>query len=183
MLPPNRPSNPSEELAARLAWTGPTLADGVLTDELIAFCQSGLSIAIAGCGENGRPVVGRALACTIDGAGKVCLVVRRDSNQDALRAIAGGGGLAATFTKPSTHRSIQLKAASAWTREANASDQRLVADQMEALKADLVDDGFDKGLAAQYCAFEADALISVEFVPLHAFVQTPGPGAGTELTP
>jgi hypothetical protein len=182
MLPPNRPSNPLDELAGRRAWSGPTLANGVLTDELVAFCQSGLSVVLAGRDESGRPVVGRALSCRIDGVGKVRLVVRRDSNEDVLRAIAGGGGLAATFTKPSTHRSIQLKGASAWIREADASDQRLAADQTRALQAELVDDGFETGLAAQYCAFEADALVAVEFVPLQAFVQTPGPGAGTALT-
>jgi hypothetical protein len=183
MLPTDRPSNPSDELAARRAWAGPTLANGVLTGDLVQFCQSGVSVVIAGCDETHRPVVGRGLACRIDESGTVRLVVRSETNRGVLRAIAQGAGLAVTFTKPSTHRSIQLKATSARTCATEASDQRLAAVQTAALRADLVRDGFDEKLAVRYCAFENEGLISIEFLPEHAFVQTPGPGAGTPLKP
>jgi hypothetical protein len=181
MLSPNQPSKPSDELAARLAATDTKRADGVLTGDVVEFCQSGVSVAIAACDVSNRPVVGRGLACRIDGSGTVRLVVRNASNQIVLHAIARGSGLAVTFTKPSTHRSIQLKAASGRTCAADSSDHRLAAVQSAALKADLVADGFEDALGARYCAYETDDLISIEFVPLHAFVQTPGPGAGNPL--
>ena len=131
------------------------------------------------CGRTERTVTG---GCRIDASGTFRLVLREETNQSILRAIAAGGGLAVTFTKPSTHRSIQFKAGCAHALVLNTSDQQVVADQTTALKVDLVTDGFDQELAEQYCAFDAANLISIEFAPLQAYQQTPGPGAGAALT-
>lgn len=179
----HRPSRPPEELSARRVHSGATLAGGVLTDELSQFCQSGVSVVLASCDENHRPVVGRGLACRIDQAGKVRLVIRKDSNLCLLRSIAQGGGLAATFTKPTTHRSIQLKASFARIGATAPQDGEAATRQTAALTANLVEDGYWDAFAAHYCAFERDELTVLEFIPERAFVQTPGPGAGSPLQP
>lgn len=177
------PSTPSDELAARRAWTDLTLSRGVLSSDIVQFCQSGVGIAIASSDGEGRPVVGRGLACRIDEAGQVRVVFRSDANRDLLLALAGGGGIAVTFSQPSTHRSIQLKALGARAAETLAADADLAALQTTAFKAELVEDGYWQGFAERYCAFDSEQLSAIEFVPEHAFVQTPGPGAGSPLQP
>lgn len=179
----DRPSSPSVELAARRSWNGPALANGVLTAELAEFCQSGVSLVISSCDRGGRPVVGRGLACLIDGSGELRVVLRRPSNGALLQALGEGGRLAITFTKPSTHRSIQLKSSGATIAPSEASDRRAAAAQAGGLRAELIDDGFTDSLATAYCAFEPDELVAVRFIPEQAFVQTPGPGAGSPLQP
>jgi hypothetical protein len=183
MPPADQPSNPSDELASRRAWTGPTLANGVLTAELAEFCQSGVSVVMATCGADGRPVVGRGLACRIDRSGNARVLLRAASNAAFLGALGDGAGLAVTFTQPSTHRSIQLKAGGAILSTVDASDGAAVAVQTTGLRAELVDDGYSEAFAAAYCGYEPDELAAVDFVPESAFVQTPGPNAGSALQP
>ena len=178
-----KPSSPSEELAARRSWTGPTLADGVLTAELAGFCQSGLSIVLASCDRRGRPVVGRGLACRIGDRARTRIVLRQPSNAAVLQALANGSGIAVTFTQPSTHRSIQLKAAGVRVAPPDVSDGPAVAVQTASFRADLVARGYPETFAVAFTAFEPHELAAVDFFPEHAFVQTPGPSAGSALRP
>jgi hypothetical protein len=183
VAPASQPSSPSDELAARRKWRGPTLADGALTAELAEFCQSGVSIVIGSCDRAGRPVVGRGLACQIDAAGKVRIVLRQPSNTALLKALEAGAAVAATFTKPSTHRSIQLKGSGAASASVTAPDGPAVTLQTSAFRSDLVDEGFAETFAAAYCAYEPHELVAIELMPEQAFVQTPGPSAGSALQP
>ena len=154
-----------------------------MTAELAEFCQSGVSVVIASCGPDHRPVVGRGLACRIDGSGKVRIVLRQTTNLALLQAIETGAGLAATFTRPTTHRSIQLKAAGARLAPPAMSDGPAAAAQTAGFRADLVEAGYGEVFATGYCAYEPHELAALDFVPEHAFVQTPGPSAGSALAP
>jgi len=155
----------------------------VLTVDLAQFCQSGVSIVLASCGRDGEPVVGRGLASQIDEPGTVRIVLRQSSNSGLFRAIRDGGGLAVTFTKPTTHRSIQLKAGAARPCPPAAQDGPAAMAQTAAFSADLVACGYPEDFSRAYCAFAPDDLAAVAFVPDQAFVQTPGPGAGSALSP
>ncbi|MBX3582458.1 MAG: hypothetical protein KF810_11210 [Rhizobiaceae bacterium] len=157
--------------------------DKILTPDVVSFCESGVSIAMSSCDEYGNPVVGRALGCRVDGSGKVRLVLRTEANQEVLGAVDCNAGLAVTFTQPSTHRSLQLKATCARFLEPDPSDLSLAEQRAAALKVELIADGFLAAFAARYCAFDPGQLAAIEFVPTHAFVQTPGPGAGNPLRP
>lgn len=178
-----QPSSPYEELAARRRWTGPTLANGVLTPELAQFCQSGISIVLGSCDRDRHPVVGRGLGCAVDGNGLVRIVLRKSSNAAVLQSVAGGAGVAVTFTRPRDHRSIQLKAASARLAAAGPQDASLAAAQTMGFVTELTNVGYPEAFATRYCAFEAGDLAALEFVPQDAFVQTPGPRAGSALQP
>lgn len=153
----------------------------MLTPELATFCQSGVSIVAASRDSGGRPVVGRAVACTVIGDELVRLLLRRSSNGALLQAVAASGPLAVTFTKPSTHKSLQLKAVRAEMSELGPGDARVAASQAVGLRTDLVGHGYTATFAAGYCAFAADDLIALEFLPNEAFQQTPGPNAGTPM--
>lgn len=177
----HQPSTPSRELAARSSWNGPVLGDGVLTAELAAFCQSGVSVVMASCDRSDRPVVGRGVGCLIDASGHVRILSRRTPNGALLQALADGAGLAVTFTLPTTHRSIQLKASGGRLATPTGSDYPVATAQMAALCADLIACGFPEAFAAGYCAFEPLDLAAIDLLPDCAFVQTPGPGAGSKL--
>ena len=172
-----------QELAAPRPLTdrlgsGETLAVG-----LIRFCQSGTSVVIASCDTDGHPVVGRGLAVRMDGTGQVRVMLRQSSNTALFQAVRDGGGLAVTFTRPSTHRSIQLKAACAHIGARTAADEEVARAQTASLVADLVVCGYDEALCRTYCAFEPQDLAALEFVAGRVFEQTPGPGAGCALRP
>ncbi|HRA94437.1 MAG TPA: pyridoxamine 5'-phosphate oxidase family protein [Aestuariivirga sp.] len=162
-------------------WGGPTLPGGVLTPALAEFCQSGTSIVLASCDHDGRPIVGRGLACRIEPDGKARLVLRKSSNPKLLKALTDGARFAVTFTQPSTHRSIQLKAPAARIVDANVGDAPAAIAQTTAFSRDLMDVGYSESFAKTYCGFEPHDLVTLTFLPEHAFVQTPGPNAGSAL--
>ena len=179
----SQPASASEEVVARQRWTGATLAGGVLTRELADFCTSGVSIVLASSEGVGRPVVGRGLACRIDDDGRMRIVLRRSSNRTLLQALEGGGRIAATFTQPTTHRSIQVKARGAAVAEPGIADGPAAVSQTLAFRRELVDVGYPDMFAAPYVAFEPHELVALDFLPEQAFVQTPGPSAGSPLRP
>lgn len=152
----------------------------VLTPELAAFCQSGISIVVASTGPDLLPLPGRALACRIDGE-RVRLVLSATENAAVLQAIAAGQAIAATFTVPMTHKSIQLKAASARVEPARLDDETFVAEQCESFRRWIVSINYPETFAHHYCAWRRDDLGALSFVPTAAFEQTPGPDAGNVL--
>lgn len=180
MLRAPRPSTPGDDLAAAAAGA-PRLGSSVLTAELAAFCQSGLSIVVGTRDPDGRPVAARAIGCRIDGSGRVRVLLAAASAPRVLAAICRDGAVAVTFTRPFDHRSIQLKAPRAEATTPDPGDGALAAAQGAALAATLVTAGYAPDLCAVYVAF--DTLAAFDFVPTEAFVQTPGPSAGSPLAP
>jgi hypothetical protein len=183
MLKVGKPSSPSEELAQRRSWSGSTLANDVLTTEIVEFCQSGLSIVLASQDSAGRPLVARGLACRINPEGRIRVIYRERPNATFQRSVAAGAAVAATFTKPYNHRSIQLKATTADILHTDPLDGPAAHVQTRRFCRELVDVGYSEAFATGYTNFEPHELAAVEFQPESAFVQTPGPSAGSALSP
>ncbi|MHA7777297.1 hypothetical protein [Roseibium sp. M-1] len=177
------PSSPSQEILDRQAWAGPTLANGVLTPELADFCQSGISVVLGSRDSYGQPLVARGLACRINAEGLVRIIYREQPNKALQQAIETGAPIAATFTKPFSHRSIQLKASGARTARVVVQDGAAAFAQTRAFHQELVDVGHTEQFASGYTRFEPHELAALEFLPEAAFVQTPGLNAGSVLTP
>jgi hypothetical protein len=183
MPEPRRVATPTDELDARRNWTGPTLAGGVLTEDIAAFCQSGVGIAVASRDDEGWPVLARGRGCRIDAAGRVRVILRSGSGAALLAAVAAGRPVAATFSQPGSHRSIQLKAASA-TVDAPEPGDEAAADAQSAVFRDLlIAAAYPEAFAETYCSAGGQPIAAIGFVPERAFVQTPGPGAGSALEP
>jgi len=51
------------------------------------------------------------------------------------------------------------------------------------MRDELIGGGYDRVLSAAYVAYEPGEVVALELKPNRIFVQTPGPGAGSELTP
>lgn len=174
------PFTPSQDIEARLHAAGPFIA-GVLTEELAEFCQSGVSVVLGVSTISGQPIAGLALACRITSGGTMKIFLREPANVPLLAALAGGAPIALTFSEPRTHRSIQVKADRARQVELETGDLELVARQVAFFESELVFINYTPRFAAYYCAYRDDELVALELMPRHAFVQTPGPGAGEQL--
>lgn len=178
-----KPATPLEDLAARRAWNGASLAADVLTPDLVAFCQSGVSIALGTTGRDGRPIAGRGLSCQIGPSGTVRVVLRHSGQEAFQAAVAAGAGVAVTFTDPPSHRSIQLKARAAAILPLAAGELPATHAQCAAFADALADVGYSRRFAALFCGFEPSDLVAMVLDPEAAFVQTPGPSAGSALMP
>ncbi len=176
-----RPSTPEQELAALRATVGAVLPGSVLTPDLAAFCESGVSIIVGARAADGWPRAGMALAARVEAGGGVRLVLREPANRALLAAVGRGAGLAATFSRPRDHRSIQLKAAGGRVGPSGPEDAAEAARQAGILCEALQSVGYRAAFARLYCAFRPDELAAIAFRPEAAFVQTPGPGAGSAL--
>lgn len=175
------PATPRQELDARRKSAGREIAGGVLTPELAEFCQSGLSVILGSRGSDGRPISGLALACVVDASGTVRILLRGPANTELLRALEGGAHIAATFSEPRTHRAIQLKAGGARRSDATEEDLASMARQCAFFKSELESAGYTPEFTAAFCGYSPDEIVAIDFSPQHAFVQTPGPGAGSAL--
>lgn len=175
------PSSPDGELDARRAWRGAVLAGGVLTEEIAGFCQSGVSIVVAAAARERMPVSARAVSCRVEPDGRVRLLLHAKASRPLIAEIAAGAAIAATFSRPRDHRSIQLKAAAARCEPAGPADLATVEPQAAGFGRELLNAGYAPAFVATFCAADAGDLVAVGFMPEAAFVQTPGPRAGSRL--
>lgn len=168
--------------AARGAAHGPAAVP--LTREEADFIQSGLSILVAACGGEGRPVLGFANGCVVDPAraGEVRLLVRGGLNAGVVAACSGGSAVAATFANLA-HRSLQLKASRAEARAPEPGDLAALARQSALYRDWLALIGFGDDYCALFAGYDPDEVVAIAFRPEQAFVQTPGPRAGEPLRP
>lgn len=172
---PASPAHETLSLKDRLA------EDCPLTVELAAFVQSGVSIVLASVGQDRRPIAGVALACTVNDDGVVRVILSKLAEASILAAIEAGGAIAVTFSRPTTHRSIQLKARSARILQPNPRDIAAATTQSSIFRNELVEVDHSEAFADHFVAHEVGELTVLEFRPEAAFVQTPGPGAGARL--
>ena len=175
-----QPFTPFHDIEARRRWAGPVVA-GVLTRELAEFCQSGISIVIAARDAGGKPVAGTAKACRITSDGRMRIFLAEPANAALLAAFAQGSPVAATFSAPRTHRSIQVKSSSARKVDLEEGDPGETLRQVRAFAGELVFVNYTQRFASAFTAYRPDEIVAVEFSPEEAFVQTPGPGAGEQL--
>ena len=177
------PAAPADDLSARRSRDDRIAEGSVISSELAAFMQSGIAVDLATVASGLHPIAGLALACRIDPTGTVGVLLCKPANLALLEAIAQGGPVAVTFTRPRDHRSIQIKAKSARITSVRADDPPEVARQCAGLRDELIGAGYSPAFSAAYVAYEPKEVVAVELSPDRIFVQTPGPGAGSELPP
>ncbi|MCV2866639.1 hypothetical protein [Defluviimonas sp. WL0075] len=153
-----------------------------LPRELIALAQGGSGVAIAACGNDGRPVLGLGVGCRVIGEHRFRVILGRRANEVLLSALKDGNMVAVTFTATRDHTSFQVKSSVASLRDC-CSDDFPEVDRQNALFQDgLVEIGYSRRQAAGYSSYDHDDLVALEFVPEQVFTQTPGPGAGAEIS-
>jgi hypothetical protein len=85
------------------------------------------------------------------------------------------------FSRPSTHRSFQLKAEDAVVRPLATDEHAVVARYVEAFAVEISALGHLDAHARALLSAPDDDLVAIDFTPTAAFEQTPGPNAGKPI--
>ncbi len=156
----------------------------VLDEDHAAFVQGGVSVIAASCNAARVPSIGRACGCRVSGdRRRVSICIAASQAPELLADIRAGGRVAVVFSRPSTHRTLQLKAVDAKLRPAATEESTLVASYVEAFAAEIIPLGHAEAQVRTLFAHVEGDLVAIDFTPSAAFEQTPGPSAGTPLAP
>lgn len=160
----------------------PTPTPVTIDAELAAFLQSGISISVATRDSALQPSLARAVGCRVDG-NTVTLLLPAPRAGQVLADIAANGMIAAVFSRPTTHRTVQLKASDARLVPLQPGDGQLLADYRAAFLRELAVIGHTERPFDAILVHEVAELAAVAFTPMAAYEQTPGPRAGAPLEP
>ncbi|KQT14111.1 hypothetical protein [Ramlibacter sp. Leaf400] len=159
------------------------MADTVrLPADLLAMMSRGVSVIVGSRDEALRPSLMRAVGSEVatDGASITVFLARSQSRQ-LLQDIASTGHVAAVFSEPSSHRTVQLKARQASIRAATEADRPALDSYLASMEHEIERVGYTRVMARAMLAHRLEDLVAVTFTPEQAFDQTPGPRAGSTL--
>ena len=154
----------------------------VLDADNARFIGGGVSIIVSSRNAANAPELVRAHGCRVSrDRRRVCLFLQAGQAGLLLADIRKNGRIAVVFTRPTTHRSLQLKGDDAALARLRPHDAARVAGYRDAMVAELEGNGISEALTRALLAGGGDGLVAIEFTPVAAFVQTPGPDAGKPL--
>lgn len=152
-----------------------------LTDEIVAFIESGVSIVMGVAGPDGRARPGRALAARVRSDGTIRLIYPREGNAAITACAHSGQPIAVTFSAPLSHRTVQIKGFSSRSEQMQPEDESCARQQTDVFAATLAAVGEPPMFIQAFCDFRSSPLCVLSFPAQEAFEQTPGPGAGRAL--
>jgi len=154
-----------------------------LTVEQTAFLQGPVSINVAATRHDGWPCVCRAQGCLVArDRGMVTVLLSARRGRELLDALDGGSSIAAVFSRPATHATLQLKAGQATRVALKAAHRACEVRYARAFADELVTLGYGAELGQGLIAMmTASDLVALRFAPEIVFDQTPGPSAGRVL--
>jgi hypothetical protein len=142
----------------------------------------GISMTASSRAAGNRAALGRVHGVRVaEDRRRVTLLLPGEQYPDLIDALRSTRAIAAVFSQPSTHRTIQLKGADAEVEALDAADLELARRCMENFVAELAAMHYDENLLRTAVWFDPEALVAVGFTPCAAFQQTPGPRAGAPL--
>lgn len=160
----------------------PLHAPSVLDSDNARFITGAVSINVAACRSGGFPALVRALGCRLSAdRSAVTLLLRESAAAEVLEAVRRNGLIAAVFSDPPTHRTLQLKGVDAMVLRPEAGDVELAARYCDRFADVLLPFGHEAPMVRALLACRPDDLAAVRFTPSSAFSQTPGPQAGEPL--
>jgi hypothetical protein len=153
-----------------------------LDPDQCAFVQSGVSIDVAGRDAHNVPAIARAIGCRVSpDRGRITVFVNRHRSGRLLNAVASTRAVGVIFCYAGTHRALQLKGSDAAVVPVVPDDLTQCRAATAAFVANIVSLGYTEERAhAEVNAPEPD-LVGVSFSVDSAFVQTPGPSAGSRI--
>jgi hypothetical protein len=150
-----------------------------LTGEVVEFIESGVSILVGTRDAALHPACTRAAGARVDAErGVLTLYLPQATAERTLANLRDNAQIAITFSRPITHRSLQIKGTCKSVRPSDDADrllqERYRAGYMEQLQ--LVGIGRSRSSRMVYWPS-----VAVDVTIGDLFVQTPGPGAGRRL--
>lgn len=160
-----------------------TKPDALLLDTWqAAFLGGPVSIGLASHDADLMPSLARAYGCRVSADHRQVIVyVSRQRAAGLLRDIAAGAPVAAVFSRPKTHVTLQLKASSVRVRPLEPAEHEVMAAYGAAFSGEILALGYPEAFTRAMLAPIRDEAAAIVFDPEAAFEQTPGPGAGRSL--
>ena len=154
----------------------------ILAQPYAEFLVPGVSVIVASRDDRYVPSVSRGLAVQVsDDRRQVRLVLRRSQATRLLDDVCRSAVVAACFSQPSTHHTLQLKGRDARWLAATEHDEALAAEFREGFWRQLQDFGYPEGMVRAMLSWRAEDLVAIQFTPSEVYGQTPGPRAGERL--
>ena len=154
----------------------------LLDEDNAAFIQTGISIVAASRDDGLVPSIARASGCRVSADRRaVSIFLPLSQAAEVVADVRRCARVAVVFSRPSTHRTLQLKADDARVRAATAEEAAIVARYVEAFSREIGPLGHTDDQARAIFQCRADDLGAIDFTPNAAFEQTPGPKAGRPL--
>jgi hypothetical protein len=148
-------------------------------EELSDFLSRGVAGLVAACDERLRPSIGRAWAPRGSDDGSRLTVCVEAPPGSAIRAsLEALGTVAATFSLPSTYRTVQLKGEALALREPTAEELEAVGKHVDAFSREAETVGLPPGSGRR---LHDRRLVALAFAVRELYDQTPGPNAGARL--
>ncbi|HWA39386.1 MAG TPA: hypothetical protein VG873_16125 [Burkholderiales bacterium] len=149
---------------------------------LATFLEGGVSIVVASSGALNRPTIARAGGCRVAADRRtVTLFLAEPQAAAVLESFRSGGGIAAVFSQPSTHRTYQLKGPAPIVGPLEPGDVPRIEAYVRAFCAEVARLGYRSEAIRAVVWSAPQDFVSVSFAPAQAFDQTPGPKAGAPL--
>ncbi len=153
----------------------------VIDAELAGFLTGSVSIIAGSRNADNRPALVRAHGCRVSRDGRrMGVLVLEEQAAEVLDDVRDNGRIAVVFTRPSTHRSVQVKGDDARVLRPRAGDRLRARAYRESMLGELAHVGVAAARVRALLA-EVGSLAVIEFAVSGAFVQTPGPDAGRPL--
>jgi hypothetical protein len=157
-------------------------AVAAIPPELLAFMERGVSVHAASRDPSLAPSVMRAIGSHVEEGGRrITVFVSRRQAAQLLQDLANDGPIAAVFSEPATHRSVQVKASRCTLRDGGAQDAPLLARYLASMEREIQRVGYPPHMTRAMLAHRPEDVVAITFAPEQAFEQTPGPRAGTAL--
>lgn len=128
----------------------------------------------------GRPMIGRATGARCADSGEVDLFVSRARWREVTDDLRVGAQVAVTFSRPADYRTFQIKGVLTALTPTDPADIAAAARYIEAVTGSLLELGVLQPQVDQWLA--CDDPITLRLRPGAVFAQTPGPGAGAQLS-
>ena len=152
-----------------------------LSDELIEFAESGVSMMIGTCDAELRPETLRAGGALVAADRQhVTTWVNAELAQRTLANLKANPKIAAIFTRPMDHRSVQVKGEVIEVRPATDEERALSDRYLAGFVEQLYCIGLPRAVTRRLRFWPG---VAITFTMTELFHQTPGPGAGQRMTP
>jgi len=140
------------------------------------------SIAVASRDAHNVPSLFRVAACRVSAdRRRVTLYVDQQLAASVIRDLRAGSPIAAVFSEPATHRTIQLKGDRADIGQATPADREHAREHFESIVTHIVALNYPESGVRCSFHFTPEQLVGLSFEPTAAYEQTPGPSAGARL--
>lgn len=154
----------------------------VLDPELAAFVTGPVSIVLASRDADNLAHLVRAVGCRVaPDRRRVHILVDAGQSEALLADLRANHRVAVVFSRPSSHRTLQLKSTRAAVEPPQAGDVELMRSYRERMVGELELLGHGRGFTLGLLASRPEQLVVVSLAPEEAYVQTPGPRAGAPL--